>query len=692
MYLNIALPNFTNKLLTYQTKDASYDYLGYRVVVPFGKKQIVGIVISQHSTCSIDKSKIKKIIKPLGTSPLLPPEHITFLKKLADYYQVSMNTLVLKSLPPGIISEDVHCNDDFYETALSGHTPAMRKILETIEKPAALYVLMASFRQDMIKKLIYEGCLIKSEAKERLQYKPALSQLNTHQTNALEYLRNAPSLVRLLWGITGSGKTEIYAHLIHDCIKQQKQVLLLVPEISLTPQILLKITERIGIKPITIHSHLSTKQRIAHTLQARYGHAHIIIGTRSALLAPIHNLGLIIVDEEHSDAFRQDAPFFYSAKDAAIIRSALLNIPIVLGSATPSLETIHNVHNEKYNCFKLLSRFHAKSPNIHILPIEKNTIISKQLIPIVNEALNKNQHVMLYIGKRGYARVSSCHHCGFQLRCSGCERLMVKHTDGLMHCHHCEIKEKQPIDCPQCHQAELSHFGAGSQQIAEVATQHWPNHPVVRIDTDSMNTLNAAKALKTLEQSPATIIVGTQMLTKGHDIHRLNTVIVINADHGLYAPDFRSEEKLFAEITQVAGRSGRRDIIGDVYIQTMQPNHHLYMNITNPEAFYQHLFERRKTFLLPPYVHLACLFIVGKKQHLKKINQIIIPKINHTEITGPLFFPPGIKQGKECYKIMITSHCRITRDQAIKYIEAICIGKLPKYVQLLKQIDSHLSP
>lgn len=690
MYLSIALPNFMNKVLTYKCLEGYQNALGHRVCVPFGNKTLVGIVVETSSHTDVDTSIIKSITQILDKTPILPTKHLSFLVKMANYYQISLNTLVLAAIPKALLDKTITCDVIFYKKNKPGETKAQQQILSKLNKSTPLYQLLGEFRKSSIDAMINNQCLIPAmPAKHSIQ--ATLPTLNTEQDKAKQFLLSSTQQTRLLWGVTGSGKTEIYAHLVYECLQKKQQALLLVPEISLTPQTVKKLASRLGITPTVIHSQLTCKQRISQILSALHGHGGLIIGTRSALLTAIKNLGLVIVDEEHSDAFRQDSPFFYSARDAAILLGATLKIPVILGSGTPSLESMHNALQGKYALYKLFSRFAVNSPKIQLVTMQKDAIIAPNIIDIINRALANNTHVMLYIGMRGYSRISSCHACGFQLRCNGCERLLIKHADGLMHCHHCELKVEALIDCPKCQQAELSHFGAGSQQVAAIAAQNWPNHPILRIDTDCMSTLSAAKALASLDTSPPTIIVGTQMLTKGHDVPRLNTVVVVNPDHSLYSPDFRSEEKLYCEILQVAGRSGRHSH-GNVYIQTKHTEHIIYQSLDKPQQFYDYLFERRKAFVLPPYSHLACLFIMGTEKHMSQIIKLQLPSISGANIMGPVLFPAGMKRGKICYKIMITSQSRSTRHNAIFQIEQLLNHHLSRYIQVFKQIDSHLSP
>jgi primosomal protein N' (replication factor Y) len=247
-------------------------------------------------------------------------------------------------------------------------------------------------------------------------------------------------------------------------------------------------------------------------------------------------------------------------------------------------------------------------------------------------------------------------------------------------------------DCPKCHQTELSHYGAGTQRIMELAQKLWPKHPSIRIDTDNMNTLDAAHTLANLNESRATLIIGTQMITKGHDIDRLNTVVVLNADHGFYATDFRAEEKLFAQLIQVAGRSGRRQTKGHVYIQTQLPNHKMFAHITQPKEYYDYLLEQRQSFCLPPYTYLACIFIHSIPKHMNNISSLSLPTCTNTTILGPMPFNLGKRKNKLCYKIMLTSNCRIQRGQSFYHIMHFLHKNAPTGTQLVGQIDSHLSP
>lgn len=671
MFLEIALSNFTKKPLTYRY-ESNKSILGHRVKIPFGAQFRMGIVIKEFSKTSLDMD-IKCIESVLDEYPIIDKAHLIFLKQVATYYHISLNELVLSALPKDALKENC-ITDPLYFTNGSDTLP--------------WHDLLSQYSQSSLKKKIKNGEWKQTIFQESsYNYTPKLSPLTTEQNKICKNIE----AINLLWGQTGSGKTEVYIHLIHQALQKKQQVLLLVPEIALTQQVMNKVELRLGIRPTLIHSLITPKIKLCRWLRIINGQAGIILGTRSALLYPIKNLGLIIVDEEHDNAYRQEQSLFFSARDAAILKATGMKIPIVLGSATPSLESYYNAQQGKYNLCLLEKRYLATQPKIHILQRPKHTFIAPNLVDIVKRELDKNHHIMLYIGKRGYSRLLKCHHCGYELRCPCCDRLLILHENQETKCHHCETKAKVIIDCPDCQTAELSHYGAGSQRISEIAQTLWPDYPVLRIDTDTMNSNEAALALSNLATSPATLIVGTQMLTKGHDIDRLDTVIVIDADHTLYAPDFRAEEKLFSELVQVSGRSGRRKNQGHVYIQTQSIEHMVFKSLESPQAFYQYLLEKRQAFDLPPYTYIACLFIRGSGPTLQKLQSLKLPEYEGVTVIGPCLFPPGQRKKQSCYQIMISSQKRPLRNHVFLLIHQLLKRSLPRNTNLLAQIDSHLS-
>ena len=697
MYLLVVLPSFMQAPVTYKAS-SSPCLIGHRVLVPFGKSKKVGIIIAHQEHCDLPPHKIKTIIRVLDQEPLLPQSHIAFLKRTAQYYHHSINQITLAALPALLLKEDTQCDPLYYTSANSSNlattTPSQSEILALAKQPVSLFCLLLKFRAKSVQSLIDTHLLVKCDQPKQpvtTTNDAKLPLLSPAQQACLTSLQSAPKNTCVFWGITGCGKTEVYAHLIHQTLQLKQQVLILVPEIALTPQTVQKIAKRIGFEPSILHSNQAIKQRGLNWLSARHLQSSVIIGTRSAILSALPNLGLIIVDEEHSESYRQDTPFFYSARDAAILRANLLNIPVILGSATPSLETLHNVNQQKYSLFRLKERYNAVVPRIQLITLKPNEVLSPSLIPAVQQELAQNHHVMLFIGKRGYSRISSCHNCGFQHRCDGCDRLLVCHTDQQMHCHHCELRLSKLEDCPKCQQSELSHWGAGSQTIMELAEKTWPGHPVIRVDTDNLSNKEAALALQSLAIQPATIIVGTQMITKGHDIDRLNMVVVMNNDHHLYSSDFRSEEKLYCELLQVAGRSGRRAQQGNVYIQTQSPNHILYTSLNNMDQGYEYLLKQRASFLLPPYRYIACLFIRGPEKQLAFLNHFHPLPIDGCEIDGPMFFPAGKRRGLSCYQVMITAAVRAQRTYCLKSLKQQLHPLLTPRISVICQVDSHLS-
>ena len=692
MYCDIILKNFTQQPLTYQSNDLiDSNKIGYRVIIPFGKNEKLGIVFKLASETSLNPTSIKPCVSICDDYPLIPKNHIVFLEKIARYYHISINELTLLAIPKHAMDASLKMPHQFFIhnpfSANKYHTQA-KKVAPNATHWSTLY---QKTNRTLLDTLIQSQAIIEAKHQPSKTHDSKLEPLNPEQQTVVSSILASSPSTHLIWGITGCGKTEMYAHLIQHVLNQKQQVLLMVPEIALTPQTVAKIASRIGFEPTPIHSQLSPKMRLSNWHKARHGLAKVIVGTRSALLTPIQNLGMIIIDEEHDDSYRQDGSISFSARDSGVLLGNLLNIPVILGSATPSLESLLNAQKDKYTLHEVRKRYYSGHPKISLVQLKKNEVISETLISRIQDQLSANQHVMLYIGKRGYSRLMACHQCGFQLRCNGCDRPFVQHLGNQLKCHHCDVSEPWVQDCPKCHQAELSPYGAGSQKIAELAETYWPQHPCIRLDSDNSSKLNVSEQLLALENAPATIIVGTQMITKGHDIGRLNTVVVVNIDQGLFAIDFRAEEKLFAELVQVSGRSGRRQETGHVYLQTRSPDHSIFAGLSDPLTFYQHILSQRQSFKLPPYDHLSCIFLFGSEKQLSGLTSLILPTVNDSTVLGPMPFPAGKRKNILCYKVMISNICRIKRDRSFTTIKTFLCQKKHARVRITYQVDSHLS-
>ena len=472
-----------------------------------------------------------------------------------------------------------------------------------------------------VMKRLQEKGLVESFEENALPIaKPITSapKLNRDQKNAIDRIIENQSEgfhAYVLEGVTGSGKTEVYLQVIAEILKQGKQALVLVPEIGLTPQLLNRFLQRLNGRIAIMHSGLNDEERLQAWLHTQAGSADVIIGTRSAVFSPLLRPGIIIIDEEHDLSFKQQDGFRYSARDLAVKRARDLNIPIVLGSATPSLETLYNALQNRYETLLLPERAgNAKPPTISLLDVRSQKMehgVSAQLLHKIKEHLENDSQVLLFLNRRGFAPVLMCHECGWHALCPRCDAHMTLHqSNSQLRCHHCGTEQYKPSTCPKCKSDDLLQMGFGTERIEQALTELFPQYQVIRIDRDSTRRKGSMeKLLNEINNGKRQILIGTQMLAKGHHFPNVTLVGMLNADHGLYSSDFRASERMGQLILQVAGRAGREEKEGEVLIQTHHADHPLFKPLLNHDypGFAKTLIEERQQTELPPFTHLALL-------------------------------------------------------------------------------------
>lgn len=440
--------------------------------------------------------------------------------------------------------------------------------------------------------------------------------LNKHQQQAINSIKAQDGFhAFVLEGVTGSGKTEVYLQAIEQTLKQGKQALVLVPEIGLTPQLLNRFLQRLDGRIAIMHSGLNDEERLQAWLNTQAGSADVIIGTRSAVFSPLLRPGIIIIDEEHDLSFKQQDGFRYSARDLAVKRARDLDIPIILGSATPSLETLHNALQGRYETLLLPERAgEAKPPSIQLLDVRSQKMehgVSAQLLHKMKEHLERDSQVLLFLNRRGYAPVLMCHECGWHALCPRCDAHMTLHqSSSHLRCHHCGTEQYQPKRCPKCKSEDLLQMGFGTERIEHALNELFPQYQVIRIDRDSTRRKGSMqKLLNEINDGKKQILIGTQMLAKGHHFPNVTLVGMLNADHGLYSSDFRASERMGQLILQVAGRAGREEKEGEVLIQTHHADHPLFKPLLAHDypGFAKTLIEERQQTELPPFTHLALI-------------------------------------------------------------------------------------
>ena len=565
--LRVALDLPLHRLFDYLSEEGGPADAGLRVRVPFGRGERIGIVVEVAAASEVPAAQLKPAGPILRDLPPLPPDFMELCRFASAYYQAPLGEVLLQALPPG----------------LKRVQPPERRAGRAVKAAAAQVV-------------------------------PALTD---EQSAAIDAVEGGAFGVWLLHGVTGSGKTEVYLRLIEKALTDGRQALVLVPEINLTPQLEGRVRARFpGIVTVALHSELAEAARERHWRQAFTGEAGIVLGTRLAVFTPLPRLGLIVVDEEHDASFKQQDGMRYSARDVAVFRARQLGIPVVLGSATPSLESWANARAGRYRLLPLRERANAAArlPAVNLLDTRKTVLhegVSDALAVAIEARLARGEQSLVFLNRRGYAPVLACPACGWVSRCKRCAANLVLHlADRRLRCHHCGFEAGVPRACPTCGNQDIQPFGRGTQRLEDWVRERFPGARVLRVDRDSVRSRRQWEVvLARIHGGDADILVGTQMLAKGHDFPKLTLVGVLGADAALFAADCRAPERLFAQLMQVAGRAGRADLAGEVLIQTEYPDHPLYAALAAHDyaGFAGTLLAEREQAGFPPYAYQAML-------------------------------------------------------------------------------------
>ena len=622
---------------------------GQRVIVPFGRRQMVGVVMECVTATDVAPERIKAVKQVLYDSAPLSAELLGLLRFCSDYYRYPIGPTVLSALPTRLRLDKPIISKVILSYRLSASGAALdldtfpkrkvvqRRILAKLaEQPCNLVQLksLSATAGAQLKVLVAEGWVESDALATSLS--PACGggeqhtfdnahTLTDEQQQAVDAVTAAQGYACfLLHGITGSGKTEVYVHLMHSVLQRGGQVLLLVPEINLTPQLEHYFHNRFPeVNLISLHSGLSEGERLHNWQQAQAGVAQIVLGTRLAVFAELPRLALIIVDEEHDSSFKQQDFLRYSARDVAIFRANRRGVPIMLGSATPSLESYHNAQSGRYRMLRLTGRAlaGARLPAVRCININQTVMhhgISENLLREIGQRLARREQSLLFINRRGYAPVLMCTGCGWLSGCKHCAGKMVLHlNDQRLRCHHCGYQLRMPHACPSCGNADLLPLGSGTQRVESVLQERFTEARILRVDRDSTRSKRAWQMMREqIHANEVDILVGTQMLAKGHDFPALTLVGVLNPDGALYSSDFRAAEKLFAQLVQVAGRAGRADKPGEVIIQTAFPDHPLFLALQNHdfEGWAASQLAERQMAGFPPFMYQAMLRAEGKQE------------------------------------------------------------------------------
>ncbi|UOO77218.1 primosomal protein N' [Neisseria sp. Dent CA1/247] len=599
---------------------------GCRVVVPFRGKPVAGVVWAGGVAPEIDAAKILPVQTAFTDEPLFPESWCKLLEFTSRYYHYPLGQAVFTALPLGLKeTKPVEAPQPPQFYALNEAGKAQTPPPERFHKKHALWqalfsdgLSMAALKHinNQAPKLLQEwmenGWIRTSQAAAPV-LRPSEHRLNAEQQAAAQAVQTATDTFKpfLLYGITGSGKTEVYFDVMAKVLAAGRQVLFLLPEINLTPQLLKRVEARFADVPTAVlHSQTASGKRTQDYLRAMLGQAKLIIGTRLAVFTPLPDLGLVVVDEEHDSSFKQDNELRYQARDLAVWRARQSSCPIVLGSATPSLESWHKAQTGAYQLLELTERAHsaAQLPQVDILDVRRLPLdngFSPQALKLLKTNHEQGGMSLVYLNRRGFAPALFCGDCGHTFGCPRCSAKMVLHQRARqLRCHHCDFRRPVPYKCPECGNQDLTAVGHGTQRVEETLRNFIPQAKVARVDRDSTAHKNDwADLYRRIAANDIDILVGTQMLAKGHDFARLNLVIVLNADGSLYSADFRAPERLFAELMQVSGRAGRAEAAGKVLIQTQLPEHPVFAAVKaqNYRIFAENELNERQTFNMPPF-------------------------------------------------------------------------------------------
>ncbi|WP_448567255.1 primosomal protein N' [Thalassotalea ganghwensis] len=706
LYIQVAIPVPMRQIFTYLLPAGIDENLltsGQRVTVPFSHRTVVGVILSITNVLpeNVDKNKIKAIISVDTSGSRLPDDLVKLLKTAANYYQHPIGEVFQIALP--VLLRQLQATELPAITKWFALKADQDSTLEQLAKKAPKQLQLYQ-QLDLdhgitwceLRALGYSKQQLNSLAKKRLaQEKESKSQpylwshglnerdkhnLSTEQAIIVSAINQTLGqfACHLIDGVTGSGKTEVYLQAMESALLNNQQVLVLVPEIGLTPQTLQRFEQRFNVPIFLHHSGLNDKERLLTWQQSNDGQAAIVIGTRSAIFSPLQKLALIVVDEEHDASFKQQDSFRYNARDVAILRARQLNIPIVLGSATPSFESLHNAKVGKYHYHQLKKRA-GNSVKSSISLIDTSTLklnqgLSKPLIDAIATTLKRNEQVLVFLNRRGFAPAINCQECHWLAHCQRCNRPYTFHKQqGLLICHHCAGQKRVPPQCPDCGSIRVTPLGQGTEQIEQVVQQLFPQYSVVRIDRDTTRRKGElSKVLTQVSNKEHHILVGTQMLAKGHHFPDVTLVVMLDIDGALFSYDYRASEHMAQLLTQVAGRAGRASKPGKVLVQTQYPQHPLLQDLVHNG--YQHFASQamleRQYAHLPPYGFQALFraeanFPSYPEHFLRAISQGLP---SSCDFAGPMPAPAEKRAGKYRFHLLLQAKQRSDLHQAIQIV------------------------
>jgi primosomal protein N' (replication factor Y) len=671
---------------------------GKRLLLPFGRTERCGILVEVAGETSIPGHRLKAAVNFLDEQPLIDTAHLAFLRWIAAYYhsppgEVLMSALptrlrkgktFLKPRPDRIIS--INITADAMER-LNRKAPRQWQVLNwLLEQGGSADMSDLRRRFDNVHAILrpLKGKKLIDQVFPEQQLQPVQSpdfEMQEEQTQAISHISTKLDEygAYLLDGITGSGKTEVYLQLALKVLERGHSILFLVPEIALTPQLINRVQQRLPATLAVLHSGRNDGEREHAWKMAQQGRARVVLGTRSAVLNPIPNLGLIVVDEEHDSSYKQQEGFRYSARDMALVRAQRTHCPVILGSATPSLESLRNAHENRYHWLRLTQRTGiSRKPTMRLIDIRTQRLqggLSSSLLQALEQTLSRGQQAMVFLNRRGYAPVLTCYSCGWLSDCPRCDARQTMHRrPGKLICHHCGNERLLPETCPSCHSPELHPLGQGTEQLEQALQNHFSKYPLVRIDRDTTSRKGSLDDLLTRAQDgSAQLLVGTQMLAKGHHFPNVALVGMVDIDGGLFGADFRAAERMAQLIIQVAGRAGRGQTPGTVLMQTRFPDHPLLQTLVTGDynRFAQTALQERSMAELPPYSYQTLIRAsAGKAETADNFLQQIVALAGAQgsrgiSVWGPVPAPMQKRAGKYRSHLLLQSLRRSNMQQLL---------------------------
>lgn len=708
-FVEVAVPLHVAQTFTYRLtpEQSVHAKPGARIMVPFGRKMRTAYIVALHdelpANVELDESEIKEAERLVDELPVCTPEILQLAKWVAEYYASPLGEVIKATLPPGINPRPQTAKGSFVKAKLRRFvratdlkpekiTDAQQRVLSALRENGSMAL------QALIKEAAAGAATVSSLEKKGLVeiFEEAVRRDPLAHTAALPVeeftLTAAQSSVRekiqeqvdtetygafLLHGVTGSGKTEIYIRAMHAALERGRSAMMLVPEIALTPVFSQRLRSHFGDRVAIFHSSLQRGERFDEWTRVKNGDARVVIGTRSAVFAPVQNLGLIVVDEEHESTYRQQESPYYNARDTAIVRAQKESATVVLGSATPSLESFHNARSGKYRLLTLPERIAARPmATARIVDMRnvflrhaKPRVFSDELLEAIQETHNRGEQSIILLNRRGYSSFILCRSCGETIQCPNCDVTLTYHrSERVIVCHYCNHRQAVPQVCPSCGKKYIYYVGEGTEQLEEMLTQLFPALRVARIDRDTTARRSVfEQSLTDFSAGKIDTLVGTQMLAKGHDFPNVTLVGVVSVDAGLALPDFRSAERTFQLITQVAGRAGRGDRPGKVLIQTYHPYHYALRHACaqDYEGFYNEEIHYRQNHSYPPFVALASLLVHGPDLGRVRADSLELRKQldaanegRKCRILGPAPAPLSRLKGEHRFQLLLKSRSR----------------------------------